>query len=92
MAKNKKISNLPILSGDVTLSNYLNEIKKFLIDYKINVSKLLKYESVLRSNQKKPFALVKNAIQIQSQFETYLDSFLYSNRTAVLPSSTTVKV
>ena len=29
MAKNKKISNLPILSGDVTLSNYLNEIKKF---------------------------------------------------------------
>ena len=29
MAKNKKISNLPVLSGDVTLSNYLNEIKKF---------------------------------------------------------------
>ena len=29
MAKNKKISNLPMLSGDVTLSNYLNEIKKF---------------------------------------------------------------
>ena len=29
MAKNKKISNLPVLSGDVTLSNYLNEIRKF---------------------------------------------------------------
>ena len=29
MAKNNKINNLPILSGDVTLSNYLNEIKKF---------------------------------------------------------------
>ena len=29
MAKNKKINNLPVLSGDVTLSNYLNEIKKF---------------------------------------------------------------
>ena len=29
MAKNKKISNLPVLSGDVTLSNYLNEIKNF---------------------------------------------------------------
>ena len=29
MAKNKKISNLPVLSGDVTLSKYLNEIKKF---------------------------------------------------------------
>ena len=29
MAKNKKISNLPVLSGDATLSNYLNEIKKF---------------------------------------------------------------
>ncbi len=29
MAKNKKISNLPVLSGEVTLSNYLNEIKKF---------------------------------------------------------------
>ena len=29
MAKNKKISNLPVLSGDVTLSNYLSEIKKF---------------------------------------------------------------
>ena len=29
MAKNNKIKNLPILSGDVTLSNYLNEIKKF---------------------------------------------------------------
>ena len=29
MATNKKISNLPVLSGDVTLSNYLNEIKKF---------------------------------------------------------------
>lgn len=29
MAKSKKISNLPVLSGDVTLSNYLNEIKKF---------------------------------------------------------------
>ena len=29
MVKNKKISNLPVLSGDVTLSNYLNEIKKF---------------------------------------------------------------
>ena len=29
MAKNKKISNLPVLSGDVTLSIYLNEIKKF---------------------------------------------------------------
>ena len=29
MVKNNKISNLPVLSGDVTLSNYLNEIKKF---------------------------------------------------------------
>ena len=29
MAKNNKINNLPVLSGDVTLSNYLNEIKKF---------------------------------------------------------------
>ena len=29
MAKNSKISNLPVLAGDVTLSNYLNEIKKF---------------------------------------------------------------
>ena len=29
MAKNNKIKNLPVLSGDVTLSNYLNEIKKF---------------------------------------------------------------
>ena len=29
MAKNNKINNLPILSGDVTLRNYLNEIKKF---------------------------------------------------------------
>ena len=27
MAKNKKINNLPALAGDVTLSNYLNEIK-----------------------------------------------------------------
>ena len=74
----------------VKLDSYTSKLST--IDYKINVSKLLKYESVLRSNQKKPFALVKNAIQIQSQFETYLDSFLYSNRTAVLPSSATVKV
>ena len=51
------------------------------IDYKTNVSKLLKYESVLRSNQKQPFSSVKNAIQIQSQFETYVDSVLYSNQT-----------
>ena len=29
MAKSKKINNLPALAGDVTLSNYLNEIKKF---------------------------------------------------------------
>ena len=29
MAINSKISNLPVLAGDVTLSNYLNEIKKF---------------------------------------------------------------
>jgi len=29
MAKSKKINNLPVLAGDVTLSNYLNEIKKF---------------------------------------------------------------
>ena len=29
MAINNKISNLPVLAGDVTLSNYLNEIKKF---------------------------------------------------------------
>ena len=29
MVKNSKISNLPVLAGDVTLSNYLNEIKKF---------------------------------------------------------------
>ena len=29
MANSKKINNLPVLSGDVTLSNYLNEIKKF---------------------------------------------------------------
>ncbi len=29
MTKNSKISNLPVLAGDVTLSNYLNEIKKF---------------------------------------------------------------
>ena len=29
MAKNNKINNLPVLYGDVTLSNYLNEIKKF---------------------------------------------------------------
>ena len=29
MSKSKKISNLPVLSGDVTLSNYLSEIKKF---------------------------------------------------------------
>ena len=29
MAKNNKINNLSIFSGDVTLSNYLNEIKKF---------------------------------------------------------------
>lgn len=29
MAKNSKINNLPVLAGDVTLSNYLNEIKKF---------------------------------------------------------------
>ena len=62
------------------------------IDYKTNVSKLLKYESVLRSNQKQPFSSVKNAIQIQSQFETYVDSVLYSNQTTVLPSSGTVKV
>ena len=29
MAKNNKINNLPVLYGDVTLSNYLKEIKKF---------------------------------------------------------------
>ena len=29
MANSKKINNLPALAGDVTLSNYLNEIKKF---------------------------------------------------------------
>ncbi len=62
------------------------------IDYKTNVSKLLKYESVLRSNQKQPFSSVKNTIQIQSQFDTYVDSVLYSNQTTVLPSSGTVKV
>ena len=62
------------------------------IDYKTNVSKLLKYESVLRSTQKQPFSSVKNAIQIQSQFETYVDSVLYPNQTTVLPSNVTVKV
>ena len=50
----------------VKLDSYT--LKPSTIDYKINVSKLLKYESALRSNQKKPFASVKNAIQIQSQF------------------------
>ena len=35
------------------------------IDYKTNVSKLLKYESVLRLTQKQPFLPLKNAIQIQ---------------------------
>ena len=29
MTNSKKINNLPALAGDVTLSNYLNEIKKF---------------------------------------------------------------
>ena len=66
--------------------------KRSTVDYKINVSKLLTYESVLRLNKKQPFVSVKNAIQIHSQFEKYVDSFVYLNQKMVCPSSFTVKL
>ena len=82
----------PFVAGNAYVNIDPYTSKQSTINYKTNVSKLLTYESALRLNQKQPFTSIKNVIQIQSQFEKYVDSFLHSNQKIVCPSSVTVKV